>query len=90
MAEDEVILKVSGSSSVTALASAVSHGIYEGKKMTLRAIGAASVNQAMKAVAIAAHHVGPRGMVLSVRPGFADVSMPDGTVTAMVFRVLVE
>jgi stage V sporulation protein S len=87
MANDETILRVKGSSSATALASAVAHGIYDGKNMSLRAIGAAAVNQAVKAVAIAQSYVGARGLTLSMRPGFTDVEMPDGTVTAVVLRI---
>jgi stage V sporulation protein S len=86
--ENETVLRVSGGSSATALASAISHGIYDGKKVALRAIGAAAVNQAVKAVAIAQSYVGARGLTLSIRPGFTDVVMPDGTVTAIVLKVL--
>lgn len=85
---DETVLWVKGSSSPTALASTIAHGIYDGKKITLRAIGAAAVNQTVKAVAIAQSYVGARGFVLSMRPGFTDVTMPEGTVTAMLFRIL--
>ncbi|HEV2354344.1 MAG TPA: stage V sporulation protein S [Puia sp.] len=84
---EETILRVKGSSPANALASAISYGIYDGKTVTLRAIGAAAVNQAMKAVAIAQGYVAPRGLVLYTRPGFTDVKMPDNTVTAMVFRI---
>lgn len=87
MADDEKVLRVKGNSSATALASAISYGIYEGKAVVLRAIGAAAVNQAVKAVAIAQSYVGARGLTLVMRPGFTDVEMPDGVVTAMLFRV---
>lgn len=87
---EETILRVKGSSSATALASAIAHGVYDGKNISLRAIGAAAVNQAMKAVAIAQHHVGPRALVLYVRPGFTDVTMTDAVVTAMVFKIKAE
>jgi stage V sporulation protein S len=93
--EEDTVLRVKGDSSATSLASAISHGIYDGKKVVLRAIGAGAVNQAVKAVAIAQSYVGARGLTLSMRPGFTDVYMPDldapgKTVrtTAMVFRVL--
>lgn len=85
--DSEKILRVKGSSSATALASAISYGVYDGKTIILRAIGAAAVNQAVKAVAIAQSYIGARGLTLSMRPGFTDVKMPDGVVTAMVFRV---
>ena len=86
--DEESVLRVKGSSSATALASAISHGVYDGKKVVLRAIGAAAVNQAVKGVAIAQSYVGARGIILSMRPGFTDVVMPDGIVTAVVIRVI--
>lgn len=89
MVQDDM-LRVKGSTSATALASTIAHRIYDGEKTTLRAIGAASINQAMKAVAIAQSYIGAKGLVIAVRPGFADVDMPDGTVTAMIFHIIVE
>lgn len=85
---EETVLWVKGSSSPTALASTIAHGIYDGKKVSLRAIGAGAVNQSVKAVAIAQSYVGARGFVLAMRPGFTDVDMPEGTVTAIVLKIL--
>lgn len=85
----ETVLRVKGSSSATALASAISHGVYDGKQVVLRAIGAGAVNQAVKATAIAQQYVGARGLVLSWRAGFATVQMSDGEVTAIVLRCIV-
>ena len=90
MDAEEAVLRVKGGSDPTALASTIAHGVYDGKKVVLRAIGAAAVNQAVKAVAIAQNYVGARGFVLSMRPGFTDVGMPDGTVTAIIFKILVD
>lgn len=90
MEESEEILRVSGSTPADKLGSAIAHHIYEGKRVALRAVGAPAVNQAMKAVAIASGHTAKRGVLLSVRPGFIDVPMPDKTVTGMLFRVLTE
>lgn len=87
---EPTLLKVRGGSSAIALASVIAHGVYDNKEMALRAIGAAAVNQAMKAVAIAQSYVGARGLRLLVIPGFADVPMDDGIVTALVFRIRVE
>lgn len=87
---EEVILRVKGSSSATSLASVIAHGVYDNKKMSLRTIGAAAINQAVKAVAIAQSYVGARGLTLLVRPGFTDVEMPEGTVTAIVLRIRAE
>ena len=84
---EEDILRVSGGTSAHDLAAAISHAVYDGKHPVLRAIGAGAVNQAVKGVAIAQSFVGSRGLVLSIRPGFAEVEMRDGTTTAIVMRV---
>jgi stage V sporulation protein S len=90
MESEEVVFRVKGASSATSLGSVIAHSTYEGKKIVLRAIGAAAVNQANKAVAIARGLVAPRGYSLAMIPGFTDVSMPeeDATVTAMVLRII--
>ena len=75
--DNRALLRVSASSSAASVAAAVSHAVYDGKSVTLRAIGAAAVNQAIKAIAIAQSFVGARGLVLATRPGFVTVTMPD-------------
>ena len=89
MASEEALLRVKGTASVPALASAISHAVYDNKTVTLRAIGASAVTQAVKAVAVARGYVAPRGIDLAVVPGFTDVQMQDGTVTAITLRVQV-
>lgn len=86
---NEVLLKVKSSSSASNLAAAIANNVYDKNEVTLRAIGAAAVNQAMKALAIAQSYVGPRGKVLSCRPGFTTVVMDDGEISAMTFKVIV-
>jgi stage V sporulation protein S len=89
-ASSEAILRVKSSSSAASLASAISHAVYDGKRVTLRAIGAGAVNQAMKAIAIANSFVAPRGIVLDCRPGFTTVNTPDaGEISALLLRILV-
>jgi stage V sporulation protein S len=86
----ETILRVKGSSSASALAAAIAHGVYGNKNVVLRAIGAGAVNQAVKGIAIAQSYVGARGLIISCRPGFTDVMMPDGKVTAILLRIIAE
>jgi stage V sporulation protein S len=86
---NEATLRVKSSSSAASLASAISHAVYDGKRVTLRAIGAGAVNQSMKAIAIANSFVAPRGIVLDCRPGFTTVQMPDGEISALTLRILV-
>jgi stage V sporulation protein S len=89
--EQDVLLKVKGSTPADDLASVIAHGVYDGKTQTLRAIGAAAVNQAMKAVAIAQNFVGAKGLRILVLPCWADVPMADGTaVSALVFKIRTE
>jgi stage V sporulation protein S len=89
VAVPEDVLRVKGSSNANSLASAISHAVYDGKKVTLRAIGAAAVNQAVKACAIAGGFCAQRGTTLSFRPGFTTVDLPGkGEVTAITLRVL--
>ncbi|TKK84712.1 stage V sporulation protein S [Herbidospora galbida] len=82
-----MLLKVSGKSDAPKLASAISHAIYEGKEVFIRAIGAGAVNQTCKAMAIAQGYVGPRGLSLTFRPAFTIIQMDDGEVTGLVFQV---
>ena len=71
------VLRVASASSPQDVAAAVSHALYDNKKVVLRAIGAGAVNQAVKALAIARGMVAPRGLNLAVIPGFESVSVPD-------------
>lgn len=87
---DEITLKVKSSSSATNLASAIANNVYENRKVVLRAIGAGAVNQAVKAIAIAQSYVGPRDKRLSCRPGFTTIEMPDGDISAITLRILVD
>lgn len=80
---------VSTSTPVAKLGSAIAHGVYAGKTVTLRAIGAGAISQAMKAIAVSVGYTAPRGYDLAVRPCFSDVEMPDRTVTALTLRVIV-
>lgn len=89
MEEIETLLKVKSSSSAPNLASAIANNIYDGHNVVLRAIGAGAVNQAVKAIAIAQSYVGPRGKVLSCRPGFATVKMDQTDVSAIILRIIV-
>ncbi len=88
--ETTKILRVKGSPSSLSLASTIAHSVYNSEPVLIRAIGAAAVNQAMKAVAIAQSYVGAKGLRLLVIPGFADVEMDDGIVTALTFKIRVE
>lgn len=87
----EVILRVSSGSPAQSLASAISHAVYDSKRVKLRAIGAGAVNQSMKGCAIARGYVAQRGLDLVVRPGFTEVEGRRGDeLSAMIFIVVVQ
>lgn len=88
--DNKIVFRVRAISVPTSLASAIAHGIYDGKDVYVRAIGAGAVNQAIKAITIAQGYVASRGMVLSFRPGFVTVNRDGEEVTAMQFHVIVE
>ena len=68
----ENVFKVSSKSSVNALAGAVAGVIRDGRdgkvKLELQAVGAAAVNQALKAVAVARGYVSSQGINLTCIP----------------------
>lgn len=87
---EEGFLRVSSSSNPQSLASAISHGIYDGKKIVLRCIGAGAVNQGIKACAIARGYVAPRGVDLTVKPGFQNITGASGDkLSAVTLQVVV-
>ena len=83
------IIRVSGGSDPQAVASAISNVFYSYQEVTLRAVGAASVNQAVKAIAISRGYVATRGVDLICRPGFTNIAGHDGkdSISAIVFRL---
>jgi stage V sporulation protein S len=86
--DDPNILRVRGNTPPRDLAAAISHGVYDGREVVLRAIGAAAVNVAVKAIAIAQSLTISRGIVLHTMFGFQDVPMPDRMTTSIIFKVL--
>lgn len=83
----EAELRVAARTPTNELASAIAHAIYEFGKVTLRAIGAGAVNQAVKGLAIAQGYVAQRGISIANRPGFLTINMDDGDRTAIIFHV---
>ncbi len=89
-AEEDFIIKVSGGSDPQSVASAITNAFYESNAVTMRALGAAAVNQAVKAIAIARGYIAPRGLDMTARLGFVNVpsSRSEGeSVSAIVFRL---
>jgi stage V sporulation protein S len=78
MKDDISLIKVSGSSNPTSVASIIARSIVAGQSPKIRAVGASAVNQAVKALAIARGFVAPRGMDLIVTPAFDDIEGDSG------------
>lgn len=86
----EDVIRVKSSSNANQLAQAIAHSIYEREIKPIRAIGAGAVNQAVKALAIARGYVAPRGIDLSVKPGFETIIIDGKSVSAVTLHVRVE
>ena len=85
------VLKVSGSTNPQSAASILARAINGGQTPKMRAIGAAAVNQAAKAAAIARGFVAPRGIDLSFIIGFDDIPGENGdTISAVSFKPLIK
>lgn len=87
----EEFLRVGGGTSASDLAGAIAAAVLEGnagQPVKLRAVGAAAVNQAVKAIAIARGITAPRGVDLTVRPGFQNIESRDGRITAITLQIV--
>lgn len=79
---------------VRSLAGAIANCTRVGERVELNAIGAGSVNQAIKAIAIARQYVEEEAIDLCFRPGFVEIMGSQlgeaGTTSALRLVVLVE
>ncbi len=69
------VLKVAAKSNPNAVAGALAGVIRENGKAEMQAIGAGSLNQAIKALAIARGFMAPSGVDLVCTPAFVDVQI---------------
>lgn len=84
-------LMVSGSSPVRELAGSVVKCYDSGERdIELRAIGASSVNQAVKALATARSIFAQKGLDLLIKPGYDEVEIKGEKRTVMLFRIVVQ
>jgi stage V sporulation protein S len=85
-------LRVAASSSPASVAGAIAASVRDNGDAELTAIGAAAVNQAVKAIGIARGYVAPLGVNLVCVPVMVDIVMadPSGGLerTAIRFRVM--
>lgn len=71
------VLKVSSKSKPNSVAGALANSFRDKTVVEIQAIGAGSLNQAIKAIAIARGYVAPSGKDLICIPAFSDI-MIDG------------
>ena len=82
------VMKVSAKSNPNKVAGAIAGTIREQGKAELQTIGAGSLNQAIKAIAIARGFVAPGGVDLICIPAFVDVEIDGEERTAI--KLIVE
>lgn len=81
------VLKVSAQSSAKAVAGALAAVLRQQNQAELQAVGAAAVNQAVKAIAITRGYVAPNGMNLVCVPAFTEIEIDGEGRTAIKFLV---
>ena len=82
------ILKVSSKSNPSKVAGAIANIFRENGNVELQTFGAGSLNQAIKAIAIARGFLAPAGKNIAVIPAFNDVLINNEEKTAI--RLLIE
>lgn len=82
------MLKVSSKSNPSKVAGAIANMYREEKTVEIQTIGAGSLNQAIKAVAIARGFVAPSGDELVLIPSFSDITINGEEKTAI--KLIVE
>lgn len=87
MTNEEDLIRVGKTSNPKDVGSVLAKAIVAGRTPTIRAIGAAAVNQSVKACAIARGFVAPRGIDLMFVIGFDDLVGESGeTISAISLR----
>lgn len=81
-------IKVSSKSVPNSVAGAIASMIREHDKIQIQVIGAAALNQAMKAIAIARGYIIPTGNELVCIPSFHDLMIEEKEITAL--RLVIE
>ena len=82
------VLKVSSKSNPNSVAGALANALRERSTVEIQAIGAGSLNQAIKAIAIARGYVAPSGKDLICIPAFSDIIIDGEERTAI--KLIVE
>jgi stage V sporulation protein S len=83
----EDLFKVSAHSRPVSVAGAIAGTVRDGKAATLQAIGAGSVNQAVKAISIARGFLAKDGLDIICVPEFVELDIDGNERTAVRFHV---
>lgn len=81
------VLKVSAQSNAKAVAGALAAVLRQQNQAEMQAVGAAAVNQAIKAIAITRGYVAPNGINLVCVPAFTEIEIDGEDRTAIKFLV---
>lgn len=76
-------LKISGKTDPSKLAGAITNILNEKESVILKCVGAASLNQAVKAIIIARGFIAVKGYNLVCVPAFCNIEMNNETVTGI-------
>lgn len=82
------VFKVSSKTEPGKLAGAMAGVVRTGGEISIQAIGAGAVNQAVKAVAIARGFLAPAGIEVAIVPSFKEQELDVKFVTAMALEVV--
>ena len=80
-------IKVASSSNVSAVAGAISNIMREQASLEVSTVGAGSLNQAIKALAIARGFLTPSGIEIFITPSFKEILIEGKTKTAIKLKV---
>jgi stage V sporulation protein S len=80
-------IKVASSSNVSAVAGAISNIMREQSSLEVSTVGAGSLNQAIKALAIARGFLTPSGIEIWVTPSFKEILIEGKQKTAIKLKV---
>ena len=82
------LLKVSAKSNPNMVAGAIAGITRENKTVEMQAIGAGSVNQAIKAIAVARAFLEEDAIQIACIPAFSEITVGDETRTAIKFTIV--
>ena len=80
--------KTSANTNSNSLAGAIAITLKSSERVEIQAVGAAAVNQTMKAVAIARGFLAPAGINILCYPAFSEVEINNKTKTAMLLHIV--